>query len=124
MNKAKIIKELEWIGSALKDLQALPLPVRRVFGYALYAVQLGEKPPEAKPLKGFGGAGVLELIEDFKGDTYRAVYTVRFATKVYVLHVFQKKSKRGIATPNHELDLIRERLKRAETLYTGRNKED
>jgi phage-related protein len=108
----------------LKDLQALPLPVRRVFGYALYAAQLGEKPPEAKPLKGFGGAGVLELIEDVKGDTYRAVYTVRFATKVYVLHVFQKKSKRGIATPNHELDLIRERLKRAEKLYTGRNKED
>ncbi|MFH0728147.1 MAG: type II toxin-antitoxin system RelE/ParE family toxin [Pseudomonadota bacterium] len=124
MNGAKIIKELEWIESALKDLQALPLPVRRVFGYALYAAQLGEKPPEAKPLKGFGSAGVLELIEDFKGDTYRAVYTVRFATKVYVLHVFQKKSKRGIATPNHDLDLIRERLKRAEKFYTGRNKED
>ena len=124
MNGAKIIKELEWIGSALKDLQALPLTVRRVFGYALYVAQLGEKPPEAKPLKGFGDAGVLELIEDFKGDTYRAVYTVRFVTKVYVLHVFQKKSKRGIATPNHELDLIRERLKRAEKLYAGRNKED
>ena len=95
------LKELEWIGSARKDLQALPLPVRRVFGYA----------------------GVLELIEDFKGDTYRAVYTVRFAAKIYVLHVFQKKAKHGIATPNHELDLIRERLKRAEILYTGKSKE-
>lgn len=111
------LKELEWIGSARKDLLALPLPVRRVFGYALYAVQLGVKPPEAKPLKGFGGAGVLELIEDFKGDTYRAVYTVRFAAKVYVLHVFQKKAKHGIATPDNELDLIRNRLKRAEKLY-------
>ena len=117
------IKEIEWIGSARKDLQALTLSVRRVFGYALYAVQLGEKPPEAKPLKGFGGAGVLELIEDFKGGTYRAVYTVRFATKVYVLHVFQKKAKHGIATPDHEMDLIRERLKRAEKLYTGKCEE-
>jgi phage-related protein len=89
----------------------------------LYAVQSGVKPPEAKPLKGFGGAGVLELIEDFKGDTYRAVYTVRIAAKVYVLHVFQKKAKHGIATPDHELDLIRERLKRAEILYTGKRKD-
>lgn len=116
MDEAEL-KELEWIGSARKDLLALPLPVRRAFGYALYAVQLGVKPPEAKPLKGFGGAGVLELIEDFKGNTYRAVYTVRFAAKVYVLHVFQKKAKHGIATPDHDLDLIRERLKRAEKLY-------
>jgi phage-related protein len=116
MHEAEL-KELEWIGSARKDLLALPLLVRRVFGYALYVVQLGVKPPEAKPLKGFGGAGVLELTEDFKGDTYRAVYTVRFAAKVYVLHVFQKKAKHGIATPDHDLDLIRERLKRAEKLY-------
>lgn len=85
------------------------------------AVQMGETPPEAKPLKGFGGMGVLELIEDFRGDTYRAVYTVRFATKVYVLHVFQKKAKHGIATPKQEMDLIRDRLKRAESLYKGKN---
>lgn len=123
MDETKL-KELEWIGSARKDLQALPLPVRRVFGYALYAVQLGERPPEAKPLKGFGSAGILELIEDCKGDTYRAVYTVRFAAKVYVLHVFQKKAKHGIATPNRDLYLIRERLKRAEMLYTSKNKDD
>jgi phage-related protein len=115
-------KELVWIGSTRKDMQALPLPVRRIFGYGLYAAQMGEKPPEAKPLKGFGSAGVLELIEDYKGDTYRAVYTVQFATKVYVLHVFQKKAKHGIATPKQELDLIIERLKRAQSLYTGENK--
>ena len=90
---------------------------------ALFAVQLGETPPDAKPLKGFGGAGVLELIEDHRGDTYRAVYTVRFATKIYVQHVFQKKSKRGIATPKRDLELIRERLKWAERLHAGKVKE-
>lgn len=115
-------KGLEWIGTSRKDMQALPLPVRRTFGYALYAAQLGERPPEAKPLKGFGGAGVLEVIEDYRGDTYRAVYTVQFAGTVYVLHVFQKKAKHGIGTPKQELDLIKERLKRAESLYTGKNK--
>jgi phage-related protein len=112
-------KQLEWIGSSRKDMQGLPLPVRRTFGYALYAAQSGITPPEAKPLKGFGGAGVLELIEDYRGNTYRSVYTVRFATKVYVLHVFQKKAKHGIATPNKELDLIRERLRLAESLYNN-----
>ena len=116
-------KELEWIGSSRRDMQALPFPVRRVFGYGLYAAQLGNRPPDAKPLKGFGGAGVLELIEDYRGDTYRAVYTVRFARKVYVLHVFQKKAKQGIATPKQELDLIRERLKQAESLYRSQDKE-
>ena len=75
------LKELEWIASSRRDMQALPRSVQRTFGYALYAAQPGEKPPEAKPLKGFGGAGVLELIEDYRGDTYRAVYTVRFATR-------------------------------------------
>jgi phage-related protein len=102
-------------------MQALPFPARRTFGYALYAAQLGEKPPDAKPLKGFGGAGVLEVIEDYSGDTYRAVYTVRFAGTIYVLHVFQKKSKRGIGTPKQEMGLIKERLKRAEALYNRRN---
>jgi phage-related protein len=116
-------KELEWIGSSRKDMQALPVHVRRIFGYALYAAQLGETAPGAKPLKGFDGAGVLELIEDYRSDTYRAVYTIRFVSKVYVLHVFQKKSKRGVATPKQELDLIRNRLKLAEALYTGRGKE-
>ena len=123
MHDDQEIKELEWIASSRKDMQALPRSVQRTFGYALYAAQLGEKPPEAKPLKGFGGAGVLELIEDYMGDTYRAVYTVRFVTKVYVLHVFQKKAKHGIATPKQEMDLIRDRLKWAESLDAGRNKE-
>ncbi len=92
--------------------------VRHTFGVALYAVQLGEMPPEAKPLRGFGGAGVLELIDDHDGNTYRAVYTVRFARKVYVLHAFQKKSTRGVATPKREIELIRDRLKRAERLHS------
>lgn len=90
---------------------------------SLYAVQLGELPPKAKPLKGFGGAGVLELIEDWQGNTYRAVYTVRFQDSVYVLHVFQKKSKRGIATPKHEVDLIADRLKIAQDHYARLEKE-
>src|SRR5580692_3920477 len=118
------LKTLEWVGPTRKDMKALPRPVQRVFGYALHAAQLGETPPEAKVLGGFGGAGVLELVEDHRGDTYRAVYTVRFATRIYVLHVFQKKSKRGIATPQKEIELIRARLKWAERLYTGRAKED
>lgn len=116
-------KPLVWVGSSRRDLRAFPPPVRRTFGVALFAVQLGETPPAAKPLKGFGGAGVLELIEDHQGSTYRAVYTVRFATKVYVLHAFQKKSKRGIATPKQEIRLIEDRLKWARRLYTDKAKE-
>ncbi|MDR3424972.1 MAG: type II toxin-antitoxin system RelE/ParE family toxin [Alphaproteobacteria bacterium] len=123
MDEEEIIKQLEWIASSRKDMKALPRSVQRTFGYALHAAQMGETPPEAKPLKGFGGMGVLELIEDYRGDTYRAVYTVRFASRVYVLHVFQKKAKRGITTPKQDMNLIRERLKRAESLYTGKNKE-
>jgi phage-related protein len=118
-----LLKSVEWIGPTRKDMKALPRPVQRVFGYALHAAQLGETPPEAKILSGFGGAGVLELVEDHRGDTYRAVYTVRFATRIYVLHVFQKKSKRGIATPRKDIELIRSRLRLAERLYTGKAKE-
>ena len=103
-----------WVGSSLKDLKALPRPVQRAVGVALYAAQIGEMPPDAKVLRGFSGAGVVELIEDHKGDTYRAVYTVRFAARIYVLHVFQKKSKRGIATPRKDIDLIHARLRWAE----------
>ena len=110
-------KGLEWIGTSRKDMQALPLTVRRTFGYALYAAQLGERPPDAKPFKGFGGVGVLKVIEVYRGDTYRAAYTFRFAGIVYVLHMFQKKSKHGIETPKQELDLIKERLKQAEYLH-------
>jgi phage-related protein len=118
-----VLKELKWVGSSRKDMQALPATVRRVFGYALYAAQRGETPPDARPLKGFSGAGVLELIEDYRTGTYRAVYTVRFEKRIYVLHVFQKKSKRGIATPKQDLELIRARLKIAESLYRRRSME-
>ncbi len=90
-------------------------------GGALWDAQLGGKAPYAKPLKGFGGAGVLEVVDDFDGDTYRAVYTVRFAGIVYVLHAFQKKSKQGIATPQKDLDLIRRRLAEAQRLYRQRS---
>jgi phage-related protein len=108
------MKQLEWISSSYKDLMELPPDVTSVMGYALYLAQLGEKHDNAKPLKGFKGAGVLEIVDDFQGDTYRAVYTVRFEFAVYVLHVFQKKSKSGIATPKQDIDLIEKRLKLAE----------
>lgn len=90
---------------------ALPDEVVNVFGYALYLAQAGGKHAQAKALQGFGSAGVLEVVEDWRGNTYRAVYTVRFAVRVFVLHVFQKKSKSGIATPKPDLDLIKARLK-------------
>ncbi len=116
-------KSLVWIASSRRDMRALPKEVRRTFGVALFAVQTGETPPIAKPLRGFGGAGVLELIEDDAGGTYRAVYTVRYITAIYVLHVFQKKSKRGRETPRQEIDLIRQRLPRAAELHAIRMKE-
>ena len=111
------MKELIWISSSRRDMRALPKRVRRTFGVALFAAQTGMTPPMAKPLKGFGGAGVLELIEDDEGGTYRAVYTVRYATAIYVLHVFQKKSKRGKATPQQDIDLVAARLRRAAELH-------
>lgn len=117
------MKELVWIASSRRDMRALPKSVRRGFGVALFAVQTGTTPPTAKPLKGFGGAGVLELIEDDEGGTYRAVYTVRYATAIYVLHVFQKKSKRGRATPQPDIDLVEKRLKRAAELHATMKKE-
>lgn len=104
-------KPLIWIGSSRKDLQALPKEVQRFFGFALDFAQRGDKHDDAKVLKGFGGAGVLEVVEDDIGGTYRAVYTVRFAEAVFVLHAFQKKSKRGIATPKEDIDIIKNRLK-------------
>lgn len=110
-------KRLTWIASSRGDMRALPKTVRRSFGVALFAVQIGETPSIAKPLRGFGGANVLELSEDDAGGTYRAMYTVRFAAAVYVLHVFQKKSKRGRQTPQRDIDLIKVRLKRAEELH-------
>ena len=113
-NSAPSLKPLYWVGSSLKDLRNSPEGVKDGIGYALELVQRGEKPANAKPLKGFGGASVLEIVEDFDGDTWRAVYTVAIANAVYVLHVFQKKSKKGIATPKKEIDLIRRRLRDAQ----------
>jgi phage-related protein len=109
-------KPLIWLGSSKKDLLALPGKVIDTFGYGLHLAQIGFKHPDAKPLHGFGSAGVLEVVEDLRGNTYRAVYTVRFKSAIYVLHVFQKKSKQGIATPMQDRALIRERLKLAEAL--------
>ena len=111
------LKPLRWIASSKDDLSAMPREVRRDVGYALYVAQQGDKDADAKVLTGFGGAGVIEVIARHDGDTFRAVYTVRFAGVVYVLHAFQKKAKRGIATPKKEMDLIRKRLKLAERDY-------
>jgi phage-related protein len=113
------IKPLQWVGSSKKDLLAMPNDVLDVFGFALHLAQTGKKHDRAKPLKGFGGAGVLEVVEDYMGDTYRAVYTVKIADAVYVLHCFQKKSKSGIETPKHEMDLIRDRLRAAQAHAKG-----
>lgn len=113
------MKPFYWVSSSKKDLQSLPEEVQDIFGYALDLAQMGGKHSQTKPLKGFGGAGVLEVIEDFLGDTYRAVYTVKFADSVYVLHAFQKKSSSGISTPKPDMDKIRERLKAAENHAKG-----
>lgn len=109
-------KPLAWIGSSKKDLMALPVDVRKFFGHALDFAQRGDKHDAAKVLKGFGGAGVLEVLDDDQDGTYRAVYTVKFVEAVFVLHCFSKKSKRGIETPKEDMDVIRMRLKVAEAL--------
>ena len=109
-------KLLVWIGSSKKDLMALPMEVRKFFGHALDFAQRGDRHEAAKVMKGFGGAGVLEVVEDDAGGTYRAVYTVKSENAVFVLHCFQKKSKQGIATPKEDINIIRARLKVAELL--------
>lgn len=114
------MKPLVWMGSSREDLRSMPQQVRRDIGQALYTAQQGETDPAAKPLKGFGGARVMEIVERYRGDAYRAVYTAHFADAIYVLHVFQKKSTRGIATPKPDLDLIRRRLAEAERRHNER----
>jgi phage-related protein len=109
-------KPLLWMGSSKKDLRALPPEVIDVFGYALYIAQTGKRHDNTKMLKGFGDASVLEVIESQAGNAYRAVYTVRFAAAVVVLHVFQKKSKSGSETPKPDMTLIEDRLKKATAL--------
>ncbi len=113
------MKPVHWIGSSLDDLREFPAQVQDDIGYALYRAQTGGKHPHAKPLKGFGSAGVLEIVEDHDGESYRAVYTVRLVDAVYVLHVFQKKARHGIATPKSEIELVHRRLKEAQQSIEG-----
>ena len=122
-DETKQPKPLIWIGSALRDLREFPAEVRHMVGFALFEAQKGGKHLDAKVLKGFGGAGVLEVVSNHDGDTFRCVYTVKFAGVVYALHAFQKKSKRGIRTPPEELEVVRRRLKLAEEDYAKRRAE-
>ena len=109
-------RDIIWISSSLEELKRFPELVQKVMGFALFQAQCGEKHLQARPLKGLGGAGVLEIIEDFDGNAFRTVYTVRFADAVYVLHAFQKRSKTGIKTPKREMDVARARLRIARDL--------
>ena len=122
MNGEKVLKQLGFIGSSREDLKEFPEEVKQEIGYALFEAQKGQKSTAAKPLKGFGGAGVLEIIENFFGDTYRAVYTVKFQNVIYVLHCFQKKSKHGVKTPQQDIELIKQRLRAAEEDYKANYK--
>jgi phage-related protein len=114
------LKSVTWVGTSLKDLREFPETMQDHMGYALYVAQRGGKHQDAKVLSGFGGAGVVEVIKDHRGDTFRAVYTLRYAGSVYVLHVFQKKSKTGRETPRRDVELIKQRLREAEQIATGR----
>lgn len=116
-------KSMIWVGDSLESLRDFPEDVQDEIGFALFQAQTGEKHIKAKPMKGFG-PGVLEVVSDHRGDTFRAVYTVRLAGRVYVLHAFQKKSKTGIATPKAELALIQQRLKRALELHASLEKQN
>lgn len=120
MDRATRLRPVTWVGSSRHDLASFPQPVRRDMGQALYVAQRGDTDPAAKPLKGFGGARVMEIVDRHDTNTYRAVYTVQFAEAIYVLHAFQKKSTRGTATPARDIDLIRRRLADAERLHRER----
>jgi phage-related protein len=113
-------RPLVFVGSSQDDLRRFPKDVKDVVGYALWLAQTGDKHPDAKPLRGFGGAGVLEIVDEHGGDAYRVVYTVIFADGVYVLHAFKKKSTSGIATPKKDIDLIKKRLRSAEDIHEER----
>ncbi|MCW5322921.1 addiction module toxin RelE [Verminephrobacter aporrectodeae subsp. tuberculatae] len=116
------LKKIVWLGSTYKDLKAMPSDVQDTFGYALHHAQIGKKHEKAKPLKGFGSAGVLEVVDDSSSGTFRSVYTVKFWNAIYVLHCFQKKSTHGIATPRPDMDVILDRLKAAEVHSRGEKK--
>ena len=114
------LSPVRWVGSSLKDLKSFPSEVKAEVGHALYVAQQGDTDPAAKPLKGFGGVSVMEIVAPFDGNTWRTVYTVGFRGFVYVLHAFQKKSKSGIATPKKDINLIHQRLAAAKRDYEGR----
>jgi phage-related protein len=116
MAEVLTLKPVRWVGSSRRDVQAFPGPVQDHLGYALYIAQRGGKHRDTKTLSGFGGAGVVEIITDYQSDTFRAVYTLKFEGVIYVLHAFQKKSKSGRATPKHDMDLIKRRLREAERM--------
>jgi phage-related protein len=113
------LKPLVWVGSSRKDFSVFPEEVKSEMGYGLFQAQEGFRHRKTKTLAGFGGAGVVEIVSDYRGDAFRTVYTVRFASIVYVLHAFQKKSKTGSATPQIEINLVRQRLREAEKLEQG-----
>lgn len=112
----KKLSPVEWVGSSKEDLKSFPDEVQDHVGFTLHQAQAGMKHRDAKPMKGLG-SGVLEIVSRHDGDTYRAVYAVRFKGVLYVLHAFQKKAKKGIATPKQEIDVIKRRLKLAEQHY-------
>jgi len=116
MADALSLKPVTWLGSSRNDLRDFPDPVQDHIGYALYVAQCGGKHRDAKVLTGFGGAGVVEIVKDHRGDTFRAVYTLHYAGAVYVLHAFQKKSKSGRATPRRDMELIKQRMREAEQI--------
>lgn len=120
----EVLKPLVFVGNSYRDLLEFPKKVVRVVGFAMELAQAGEMHPHAKPLKGFGGAGVVEVVEAFDGNAYRAVYAVKFEGVIYCLHAFQKKSRRGIETPQEEIETVRRRLKMAEEIHTEREKEE
>jgi phage-related protein len=115
-----LLKPVIWVGSSRKEFRKFPDPVKDRMGYALFVAQQGSKNANAEPLKGYGSAGVVEIVNDYRGDTFRAIYTVRLAGVVFMLHAFQKKSKTGRATPKAEIDLINRRLREAERIAKER----
>jgi len=116
----EVLKPVRWVGTSLRDLRSFPRAVRSDIGQALFTAQQGKTDPAAKPLKGFGGASVMEIVASHQGNAWRAVYTVKIEDAIYVLHVFQKKSTKGIATPTREIELIKKRLGDAEREHRER----
>jgi phage-related protein len=111
-----VLKPVVWVGSSREDLKQFPAEVQDVMGFAPVSRPDRREASRSQAHRGFGGAGVLEIVDDFQGDTYRAVYTVKFPNRVYVLHAFQKKARRGIKTSRRDIDLIRQRYRQAEVI--------